>query len=484
MTALIAAPIGQPIEENSPGETSCSYPPGEAASYGQAEIGIEWDHGNAPSFERQLADVFGNSEAGSMVSHAVRLGDGAAYSSEGVLSIRSGKMLVTITLPMRPESEKRAIAIGKTLLERLGVPTAPAAASDAPATTPFPDGLSVGDECPVKPATPDTNQAESALIPLKVGLTLSSTWTTGGYDHECLLQVVSVNSVHVDLTYSCPMDSDHHNVTQSRRLCQSDLRDSYFYRTETAERKYVPDVSSPSTMFSLSSRSLRELKATGSTRHRYIQIDNDWRTSKQPLDRDIDITLLSERQGVEPYKIIVNDRMVALPTIVAVAAAGERNMTTARILDDVRFPIVLDYERPDTGFSHRYERISYPTGGEMEKLLAVGKHVDVYGIYFDFASDRLRPESTPVLAEIAEVLKGNADWKLTISGHTDNVGSDESNLDLSRRRAQSVKAALGERYAVDGNRLTTGGFGASQPQAKNDTPEGRARNRRVELTRQ
>jgi outer membrane protein OmpA-like peptidoglycan-associated protein len=107
----------------------------------------------------------------------------------------------------------------------------------------------------------------------------------------------------------------------------------------------------------------------------------------------------------------------------------------------------------------------------------------VYGIYFKFARADIRPVSEPVLKEIAAVLKNNPDWKLSIVGHTDNVGGDSSNLDLSRRRSQSVKAALVERYGIAASRLTTGGFGASQPQAKNDTPEGRARNRRVELTR-
>jgi outer membrane protein OmpA-like peptidoglycan-associated protein len=82
------------------------------------------------------------------------------------------------------------------------------------------------------------------------------------------------------------------------------------------------------------------------------------------------------------------------------------------------------------------------------------------------------------------VLAKNGSWKLNINGHTDNVGSDSSNVELSRLRALSVKSALVEQYKVAADRLSTGGFGASQPQAKNDTPEGRARNRRVELIRQ
>ncbi len=120
----------------------------------------------------------------------------------------------------------------------------------------------------------------------------------------------------------------------------------------------------------------------------------------------------------------------------------------------------------------------------IEQQLKENKKVDIYGIYFDFASDRLKPESTPVLEEIAGVLKDNPDWKLTVSGHTDNVGGDAYNLDLSKRRAAAVKQALVTQYHIAPERLSTDGFGASRPVDTNDTLAGRARNRRVELTRE
>ena len=78
----------------------------------------------------------------------------------------------------------------------------------------------------------------------------------------------------------------------------------------------------------------------------------------------------------------------------------------------------------------------------------------------------------------------NPAWKLSVEGHTDNVGGDAYNLDLSNRRAAAVKQALVERLQVAADRLTTTGFGASRPRETNDTLEGRARNRRVELVRQ
>lgn len=110
--------------------------------------------------------------------------------------------------------------------------------------------------------------------------------------------------------------------------------------------------------------------------------------------------------------------------------------------------------------------------------------MDVYGIYFDFARDVPRAESEPVLRDIADLLVAHRDWTLAINGHTDNVGGVEANLALSQRRSEAVRRALIERYGIDAGRLTTAGFGASQPKATNETIEGRAKNRRVELVRQ
>jgi len=109
--------------------------------------------------------------------------------------------------------------------------------------------------------------------------------------------------------------------------------------------------------------------------------------------------------------------------------------------------------------------------------------VDVYDIFFSFNSDRLRPESEPTLREIAALLRTRADWSLSIEGHTDGIASDTFNLELSRRRAASVKAALVSRHGVSAARLASAGFGESRPRDSNDTLDGRARNRRVELVR-
>lgn len=114
------------------------------------------------------------------------------------------------------------------------------------------------------------------------------------------------------------------------------------------------------------------------------------------------------------------------------------------------------------------------------KLLTEGKLV-TYGIYFDVNKDVVKPESYGTLKDIAKVLNEVPDVKVKIVGHTDADGADAANLDLSKRRAASVKAELVKSFNVNGDRLTTDGMGESKPVAPNDTPSNKALNRRVEF---
>ncbi len=114
------------------------------------------------------------------------------------------------------------------------------------------------------------------------------------------------------------------------------------------------------------------------------------------------------------------------------------------------------------------------------KLMTEGKLV-TYGIYFDVNKDVVKPESYGTLKEIAGILNEVPDVKVKIFGHTDADGQDAANLDLSKRRAESVKAELVKSFSVNGDRLVTDGMGESQPVAPNDTPVNKALNRRVEF---
>lgn len=114
------------------------------------------------------------------------------------------------------------------------------------------------------------------------------------------------------------------------------------------------------------------------------------------------------------------------------------------------------------------------------KLLTEGKLV-TYGIYFDVNKDEIKPESYGTLKDIAKVLNEVPDVKVKILGHTDSDGQDAANLDLSQRRAASVKAELAKSFGVNADRLVTDGMGETQPVAPNDSPANKALNRRVEF---
>jgi len=114
------------------------------------------------------------------------------------------------------------------------------------------------------------------------------------------------------------------------------------------------------------------------------------------------------------------------------------------------------------------------------RLITDGKLVS-YGIYFDVNSEKLKPESNATIKEIALVLTDNPNVNISITGHTDADGDEASNLDLSKRRAASVKNELVSKYAINASRITTDGKGESQPLAPNDTALNKSKNRRVEF---
>jgi len=146
---------------------------------------------------------------------------------------------------------------------------------------------------------------------------------------------------------------------------------------------------------------------------------------------------------------------------------------------------------------YKYNMLRFEMGGETKpfianfrvaaglpdtrnKLITEGKLV-TYGIYFDVNKDVVKPESYGTLKEIAGILNEVPDVKVKIFGHTDSDGEDAKNMDLSKRRAASVKAELSKSFGVNADRMETDGLGESKPVAPNDTPVNKALNRRVEF---
>ncbi len=105
----------------------------------------------------------------------------------------------------------------------------------------------------------------------------------------------------------------------------------------------------------------------------------------------------------------------------------------------------------------------------------------IEGIYFDTSKDTIKSKSERVLKKALKVLEDFPDVRLTISGHTDSRGDYDMNMDLSRRRAESVRQWMVD-HGIDGARFETAGFGPDKPIDTNDTRDGRAKNRRIEFS--
>lgn len=103
-------------------------------------------------------------------------------------------------------------------------------------------------------------------------------------------------------------------------------------------------------------------------------------------------------------------------------------------------------------------------------------------INFETGKSEIKPESLPIVEQIVEMLKQNPDLKVSIEGHTDNVGSDKSNKTLSENRAKSVMTAL-VLAGIEKSRLSSKGWGSSKSVGDNTNEEGRFKNRRVEIVK-
>lgn len=136
------------------------------------------------------------------------------------------------------------------------------------------------------------------------------------------------------------------------------------------------------------------------------------------------------------------------------------------------------------------ESRSMDTGMVTVDADAIGKGIDadghmaIYGVLFDTDSANIKSESAPILAEIAKLLDARTELNILVVGHTDNQGAFEYNISLSSRRANAVARYLAETHGIDAGRMRAEGVGFLAPVASNDTPGGRALNRRVELVKQ
>jgi outer membrane protein OmpA-like peptidoglycan-associated protein len=385
-----------------------------------------------------------------------------------------------------------------------------------------------------------------ATVPLCPGLTIVTAVSQSMGDYESIKTIESTGPREVRLKYSADMpNTDMLNpgpavvrMNLHRTMLAADLQSASIYQQNFVDKsaETIPET----TAIGTSAAVLNALKTKGeaelSISNSYPGLELGADRSKAPNYYQYLQKGLLKRVGNGPVRVavLVNDALVDLP---AIQAQGDivGDKSEFLFLDDARNPLTLAFRigidavkplnpdalkfcdtirkagsagaaylggmhcnQPNGGdrdilkvvkITYRCAAPSAPTGsgagtaGTLEQALAVDKKVDVYSIYFSFNSDEIREESEPTLKDLALVLRKHPDWKLCVNGHTDGIGGDKYNLDLSGRRAAAVKQALISRYGIAAERLTTAGIGKAQPKDTNDTLEGRAHNRRVELIR-
>ncbi len=366
--------------------------------------------------------------------------------------------------------------------------------------------------------------AGSPVVPLCPGLTVVTAIAQRDGDYESIKTVESISARAVLVKYSSErMSSDifstappklEHEIVM-RRVLKEDLVRAALYLQQYYDK--LPETVPGTTAMGTSAAVLRSLKAGAETEIGVFYPFNGTPTASRSTHPNIfDFSVVAkirrEEAGDVMVPVLVNGRLTELPAI----HAGGRFFSDHGefyFLDDPANPLTLRFSfgpapsgpsgagtgRTGGGADKQFKprdslrviKINYRcltngasgSGDALESGLAQGGRADVYDIYFDFDSDRIRPESAPSLREIAAVLTRHADWRLAVRGHTDDIGGDAYNLVLSQRRAEAVKAALVAQYGIAPARLTTEGEGARRPVASNATLEGRARNRRVELVR-
>jgi len=195
--------------------------------------------------------------------------------------------------------------------------------------------------------------------------------------------------------------------------------------------------------------------------------------------------------GPVPFPVVLDGVRTMLPAGQAAGAVAGTSSPATRIefwwLNNPSCPLTLKWVSGNV-FS-QVTRITRPPGGGGEPLATMSAsldkscHAEIPGIYFNTGSAQILDESRPALAAVARLIKQSGFSTLTIEGHTDNIGAPAYNQDLSERRAEAVRQSLVKDFTVPAGQLTAKGYGLTRPVESNATPEGRAHNRRVELTR-
>jgi outer membrane protein OmpA-like peptidoglycan-associated protein len=274
--------------------------------------------------------------------------------------------------------------------------------------------------------------------------------------------------------------TDTRGIAASRRVLSSDRSAARVYAIGFAAN--MPPVLPGATSLGVSSAVIDDLRENG-TAPVAIMYDTALSTISGTLT-------LVERNIRLP--VLVGTELVDVPVLHATGEfqAGNRHGTgDFYFLDNRNQAIAIQYE---INFSWESAPRTIRTvqvmpsasqQAALQQTLETLHRIDLYGIHFDFDKSTIRRESAELITDIAKTLEINPTWTLLIQGHTDSIGDADYNQQLSEQRATAVMRALAERHGVDASRLQSAGLGEAQSVASNDTLQGRALNRRVELVR-
>ena len=343
----------------------------------------------------------------------------------------------------------------------------------------------------------------SQQIPLEAGLTLTyvhrnfdrrrddelRTWIVRMTDEESVWNAEWVAN-------PCPGPEDH--MSRRERL---GARNMDFARGGTADQTVAER--RPHTLYMLSQRLVHGLNA-GETMDMIVPVVSD----AEIVVGDTDTTkgrchmhqLVSQlvrgqvrRVGQDTVETVIVDGHGVTVPVMHVQAEFLSMLDNFHIKGDMWFVddslaawvTRIEMMRQDsTTFHMALGTITTPApGAAIERQLADSCRAPVYGFYFAFNSADLEPASQPTFQAVAGMLGHHPDWTLAIEGHTDSIGDPAANIKLSDRRANTVRQELISHYGIAAPRLTAAGRGKAGFVAPNNTLEGRARNRRVDLVR-
>jgi outer membrane protein OmpA-like peptidoglycan-associated protein len=343
-------------------------------------------------------------------------------------------------------------------------------------------------------------------LPQVAGLVLGSVLHSPLGEREDLLEIKSADATGVHYAWherTVTSDGDTTDGFRRRFVSANDLAgaprfDDVFGKEEQVRPGF--------TAVTLSSAVYRQLHDGGTARYSVMLIPREARapsTSSVPV---LDALFAASRvrytgtlarvsSAPESFPLLVNGGRAALPALHLegdLAHGLRRAEWDLWVLADSTHPLLLksvlegdvfQVVRADLPDSQPPRRDARLEGRMIEEQLVKHCRIELPGVYFAFGTAAIDPISDRALAVLARSLAPHPDWKVTVEGHTDSVGTAAANQSLSRRRAEAVRARLAEQHGLDTKAWRAIGYGATRPRESNATIEGRARNRRVELVR-